>query len=108
MLKPPSQEDALRPPMSPSLHRAPVHPTPLHAFATSPVPVMFGPNITGRFGTRSNQCQGAFYEDNQGPFNSYGSASTGVSFSASRSNVSYGASNTVQPPALRVLPCIKI
>ena len=65
------------------------------------------PNIIGRFGTRSMQCEGAFYEDTKGPFNSYGSASTGVAFSASRSNSAYGASSTVQPPAVRFLPLIK-
>ena len=70
---------------------------------------MFGrPNITGRFGTRSSQFEGVFYEDNKGPFNSYGGASTGVAFSASRGNATYGASTTVQPAALRILPCIKI
>ena len=32
---------------------------------------------------------------------------TGIDFNASRSNPIYGKSNTVQPPALTLLPCIK-
>lgn len=75
------------------------------------------PNITGKIcddivnavfeGTPS----GAFYTSNTGT--SYGATDTsfsgviGIAMDASRSNTIYGRSNTVQPPALCLLPCIR-
>ena len=73
------------------------------------------PNITGKAG---QGCQwvkiGAIFEGafemnattNAG-FSSSTEYSGPVSFDASRSNPTYGASDTVQPPALTLLPCIK-
>lgn len=72
------------------------------------------PNITGApAGTLSyssgGTATGAFknvYVDGFGgaAFDSYRSS---INFDASRSNPIYGASDTVQPPALTLLPCIK-
>lgn len=72
------------------------------------------PNITGHFSTALEWSQsrfdGAFRRDNQDGHGPEGSAWTNsqlISFDASRSSAIYGASTTVQPPALTVLPCIK-
>lgn len=72
------------------------------------------PNITGHFSTALEWTQsrfdGAFRRDNQdgnGPDGSEWSNCQLVSFDASRSNNIYGASNTVQPPAMTVIYCIK-
>ena len=118
MLKAPSQLDALRPPMSPSLQRAPDHPTPLHPFATSPVPVMFGPNITGSLyagGIFScYEAVGALAGSNVGNRNRGATHSDAKNtqvlellFKADNSNDLYGSSSSVQPSSLRLLPCIK-
>lgn len=69
------------------------------------------PNISGTF-TASDYAfrySGAFWQISSGngrPDKS-GSGAT-VGFEASRSNAIYGRSNTVQPPALKLLPCIHI
>lgn len=72
------------------------------------------PNITGRFSTAMEWTQeifdGAFRRDNQnghGPEGSKWANSQLLSFDASRSNDIYGASSTVQPPAMTVIYCIK-
>lgn len=72
------------------------------------------PNITGHFSTALEWSQsrfdGAFRRDNQdghGPEGSKWSNSQLISFDASRSSTIYGASTTVQPPAMTVIYCIK-
>ena len=119
MLKAPSQLEELLPPMFPSLHRAPDHPTPLHPFATSPVPVMFGPNISGidnpfggETGYQSSVYSGAFYFGGEDVIQTGGghrisSQDGSVHFDASRSSGLYGAASTVQPSSVRFLPVIK-
>lgn len=70
------------------------------------------PNVTGSFGDRQTGTEktGCFYSSTG---TSTGSMSDGVNITryigldASRSNPIYGASDTVQPPALTLLPCIK-
>lgn len=72
------------------------------------------PNITGHFSTALEWSQfrfdGAFRRDNQdgdGPEGSAWANSQLISFDASRSSTIYGASTTVQPPAMTVIYCIK-
>lgn len=72
------------------------------------------PNITGHFSTAMEWSQarydGAFRRDNQngsGPEGSAFSNSQLISFDASRSSAIYGASTTVQPPAMTAIYCIK-
>lgn len=72
------------------------------------------PNITGHFSTALEWSQarfdGAFRRDNQdgsGPEGSEWSNSQLISFDASRSSAIYGASTTVQPPAMTAIYCIK-
>ena len=72
------------------------------------------PNVVGVVGPiddgSSLNISGSFYH--AGAY-SYDASSTGtgngwkLGFDASRSNAIYGASDTVQPPALTLLPCIK-
>lgn len=69
------------------------------------------PNISGIFsGTTHYTASGAFYTDS-GIYSLNGASSGGgairVLFSATKSSSIYGASTTVQPPALTLLPCIK-
>nr|DAJ51218.1 MAG TPA: tail collar fiber protein [Caudoviricetes sp.] len=72
------------------------------------------PNITGTFDGNADDGQGwktgAFYlSGSSSGANGDGKAGSGViAFDASRSNGIYGRSNTVQPPALVLLPCIHI
>lgn len=76
------------------------------------VPVMFGPNISGAFATdieAAGTSTGAFYkggtDQTTGSANdSYGGV---IGFEASRSSPIFGSSDTVQPPALQSLACIK-
>ena len=78
-------------------------------------PVMFGrPNITGTvtgldFGS-GGWTGGAFNVLKLYPGTTIGSESCSgqSSFMASRSSSVYGKSSTVQPSALRLIPCIKI
>lgn len=72
------------------------------------------PNITGHFSTALEWSQarfdGAFRRDNHdgsGPEGSAWSNSQLISFDASRSSAIYGASTTVQPPAMTAIYCIK-
>lgn len=72
------------------------------------------PNITGygplaANGAGDSDFSGVFYRDGSmtGAIAEGGSTDAKVSFSASRSSGLYGASTTVQPPAIRLLPCIK-
>ena len=67
------------------------------------------PNVTGEFDSISNITAGAFTSTIQtGAINSGTQyAFTKKTLDASRSNPIYGASDTVQPPALTLLPCIK-
>lgn len=73
------------------------------------------PNITGEINIDNTLAGMSHYEGALYPVNSSGyknsqisnNNGTPVAFDASRSNPIYGASNTVQPPALTLLPCIK-
>ena len=69
------------------------------------------PNIIGAIGTNKAYLSGsgAFLKSNDGTDNNSGPSGPGggVTFDASRSCPLYGASDTVQPPALSLLPCIK-
>ena len=72
------------------------------------------PNITGHFSTALEWSQGRFdgafrrvNQDGSGPEGSAWSNSQLISFDASRSSAIYGASTTVQPPAMTVIYCIK-
>ena len=77
------------------------------------------PNITGKwtageltsYQVNETYGEGALYTTGEGVFRG-ASKSADVSavlgFDASRSNAIYGRSTTVQPPALRLLPCIHI
>lgn len=70
------------------------------------------PNITGTFSTSKSDnhiATGAFAIDQGNLASAYGAQATGIlfSFNASRESPIYGASSTVQTPALRVLFCIK-
>lgn len=65
------------------------------------------PNITGRMGntdSTSSSATGCFYRSGTSGRleNSNGSADPNIYFDASRSNSIYGASTTVQPPAIKV------
>lgn len=68
------------------------------------------PNIKGNFNPGGNNvyANGAFAtSDVQGSNKAAASDSRLITFDASRSSPIYGASDTVQPPALTLLPCIK-
>ena len=82
--------------------------------------VMFGPNITGTFNAQANNYQnsnwaakvsGAFVDSKPYPGSQHAYtqvSGNGYGFDASSSNATYSKSTTVQPAALRLLPCIKI
>ena len=77
------------------------------------------PNIVGSTNLNKTNASGALSPNiNNGALykSAYGSTSTGgsdggtaiqINFDASRSSSIYGASNTVQPPALALIPQIK-
>lgn len=68
------------------------------------------PNITGSFVSvyGGNSVSGAFTSTGSGHTkNGTDRDGQAISFSASTSSGIYGASTTVQPPAIRLLPCIK-
>ena len=85
------------------------------------------PNITGQFLSRSasvNSANSYVSWDGQGAFQTRNNVTSGtaaaitvdqsqqftsdaVSIDASKSNSIYGNSNTVQPPAVKLLPCIR-
>ena len=68
------------------------------------------PNITGEIGYDNNVAHlvGAFYAASGSlEGNSSGNGGRVAGFDASRVSSIYGASTTVQPPAIRLLPCIK-
>ena len=72
------------------------------------------PNITGGIGFMGGggvrEVGGAFYASDGGVSYVHNTATINVAvagFSAQRSDPTYGASNTVQPAALTILPCIK-
>jgi len=79
---------------------------------------MFGPNISGSYGNiqmrdsgSPSTVSGALYtvRNNNSSFGGSGGWSSSVmGLDASRSNEVFGGSTTVQPPAVRVLPVIKI
>ena len=94
------------------LEKAPDADWPLYPTTLPVLPVMFGPNITGKFSASSYNTagtkNGAFRvgaitdcpnKDNNGGHWFY--------FDASSSNGVYGSSQTVQPQSLRILLCIK-
>ena len=71
------------------------------------------PNITGTFDANVNDGNGAktgaFYNTNTYFSGSDGDKNGGIcGFDASLSNTIYGSSNTVQPPAVKLLPCIHV
>lgn len=75
------------------------------------LPVMFGPNISGRPGqTQANaDVSGAFYTTGsqiRGDFDADGNRIQ-VAMSASRSSSVFGSSDCVQPSSLRLIHCIK-
>ena len=76
------------------------------------------PNITGNFNAQGNSNAGRFTDKASGAFytntpysgnvnSGVGDISGGYSFDASRTNSIYGKSNTVQPPALQMIPQIR-
>ena len=70
------------------------------------------PNITGTMGAGiqyPSSFSGALYNSSMGGSKAPNADATsiGLGFDASRSNPIYGASHTVQPPSLTLLPCIK-
>lgn len=71
------------------------------------------PNITGEYGESLTDSthNGCFYGASQDKLGHTGTAvstnSDRIGFNASLSNSIYGKSNTVQPPALTMVPCIK-
>lgn len=68
------------------------------------------PNITGSFGLDSDSPAptGAFYQDGSAAnADGYDSNNKFVRFDASRSSAIYGASDTVQPASLNLIPQIK-
>lgn len=71
------------------------------------------PNITGTFDGNVNdgtaRKTGAFYTKDYLSYGADGDSGGGtVGFDASLSNAIYGRSTTVQPPAMKLLPCIHI
>ena len=80
------------------------------------MPLMFGPNITGSAGAG----KAGWHQDSFVPSGAFASTSealmvgggevvtiTGQNFNASRSSSVFGSSSSVQPPAIRFLPCIR-
>lgn len=81
------------------------------------VPVMLGPNITGKTGSAKLQNGPAEYTKGDGAFRRSGGSIesgdgaqwTGIcwDFDASWSSSTFGTSQTVQPTSLCLMPCIK-
>ena len=93
------------------LEKAPVGVVPF-VFPTGwNVPVMFGPNISGRLGAydcAGSSFTGAFrYAGNEGGPSTAWRSVAYSDFDASRSSSKYGSSSTVQPESIRLIPCIK-
>jgi hypothetical protein len=70
------------------------------------------PNLTfgvGRIGQPEILSGNTCYKGTgmQGSFSSWGANTQGLYFDASRASSVYGASNTVQPPAIGLIPQIK-
>lgn len=96
------------------LEKAPDADWPLYPTTLPVLPVMFGPNITGTvtgldYGS-GGWTGGAFNVLKLYPGTTISSESCASqsSFMASRSSSVYGNALTVQPPSLRLIPCIKI
>ena len=79
---------------------------------------MFGlyPNITGTgagdYLSREDKWTGCMSANGNANIGGFEGRSGGIQFvnvtvDASRSSSAYGSSQTIQPPSLRVLPCIK-
>ena len=74
------------------------------------------PNITGgaMHQENSQQAYGAFFNraggsgSGLGAYDWSGGYNQGFGFDASRSNAIYGRSNTVTPPSVKLLPCMKL
>ena len=84
-------------------------PTP-KPFVDAIAPVMFGPNITGRFHGVDDIATGAFFFPNQERGSVRGGEDVwihNVEIDASRVSSVYGNAETVQPQAVRFLACIK-
>lgn len=93
---------------------APVHFSPEVFPCSVNVPVMFGPNISGRFEYHAWAAQrtGAFYEGTSGVLKTGGNTDRACGdamtrMDASLVNSAYGNSSTVQPSSLRLVLCIK-
>ena len=77
---------------------------------SSTAPVMFGPNITGRFHGVDDIATGAFFFPNQERGSVRGGEDVwihNVEIDASRVSSVYDNAETVQPQAVRFLACIK-
>ena len=79
--------------------------------APAVLPVMLGPNITGQLAPYDSTAEAytgafSFVGTSNGVTSNWREISRG-GIDASRSSSLYGASATVQPPALELLPCIK-
>lgn len=112
----------LRPPLPASTHPPVVWVVWMHppASRSSPAsrkyPVMFGPNITGYtsgilFGSES-EFVGAFLRQGESvnakdPTGSWNHHYQTVGLDGSRVDSAFGKASSVQPAALRLLPCIK-
>ena len=75
-------------------------------------PVMFGPNITGKFGCADGGSVTwvgplKVVSDAGGRTGWGGDGGSNIDINASWADDTYGKASTVQPPSLRVLPCIK-
>ena len=97
------------------MEKAPLSPNSLYPAELNPspgAPVMFGPNITGvvpcQKGTASSGAFANQTETTGTRVTGNERSGTAVTFDASRSSSIYSSSSTVQPPAIRFLPCIKI
>ena len=75
--------------------------------------MMFGPNITGKFGCADGGSVTwvgplKVVSDASGRTGWGGDGGSNIDINVSWADATYGKSTTVQPPSIRVLPCIKI
>ena len=88
----------------------------MHPYSPDILPVMFGPNITGKWMARgpewsTHESSGAClaYDSGVSAGGGHATAATtaALDVSANRSSSTYGSASTVQPASARVFPCIK-
>lgn len=99
------------------LEKAPDADWPLYPTTLPVLPVMFGPNITGKvmvggYQLMTSKHTGAFFGSDYGTADYHGqdgrkNVPTTFGIDASRSSAVYGRSSTVQPASTRMLLCIK-